>query len=192
MAKRRVVRRKAPAPVEEGWVVGIDPSLTKAGVVAYNGVEHRTWLLKPKGTGVRRLRWIMEEVQGIFFDLGLDDVDAVALEGYAFSRAAKSQAHKIGEGGAAFKLACFDTFGPKHEAGFPYIVTASTLKKFITGSGKGEKDKIMLAAFKKWDVELEDNNVTDAYGLARWMWAFKYGTEIKYEQECLTKFEREV
>lgn len=186
--KRRVVRRN---PGASGWTVGVDPSLTKIGVVAFDGNEHREWLLQPKGTGVRRLRWIMEEMQGVFFEIGIEDVVAVAMEGYAFSRAAKSQAHKIGEGGAAFKLACFDTFGPGHEAGFPYIVTATTLKKFITGKGAGEKDKMMLAAFKKWGVELVDNNTTDAYGLARWCWALKFGTDVKYEQECVTKFTRD-
>ena len=170
-------------------MLGIDPSLTKLGLVHYNGSSHTAKLIKPKYTGVRRLRFIMEALQDTFFEIGLENIDAVAMEDYAF--AAKSQHHKIGEGGAAIKLALFDTFGKKEEAGFPYIVGIGTLKKFVTGRGDARKDDIKLHVYKKWDVEFSDDNEADAYGLARWMWALKKGAAFKYEEEALKKYKRE-
>jgi Holliday junction resolvasome RuvABC endonuclease subunit len=47
------------------------------------------------------------------------------------------------------------------------IVAPQTLKKFITGSGKGDKNMILLKAFQKWGKEFTDDHTCDAYGLAR-------------------------
>ena len=62
--------------------------------------------------------------------------------------------------------------------GYPYILTPpSTLKKFVIGKqprGKGAKKELMLLhTFKKWGVEFSDNNLCDAYGLARMMYEKK-------------------
>ena len=59
--------------------------------------------------------------------------------------------------------------------GLGYVITPpSTLKKFVIGKqprGKGAKKELMLLhTFKKWGVEFSDNNLCDAYGLARMMY----------------------
>ncbi len=194
MSKRRVVRRRNPdldvPPDEHGIVLGIDPSLTALGVCALSEFHYRTWLVKPKKTGALRLREVQHALQDIFFEVGIENVDLSVIEGYSFGSKG-TQAHKIGEGGGAIKLALLDTFGPKVEAGFPYIVAPSTLKKFTIGNGAAKKNEMLLGVYKKWGIEFTDDNEADAYALARWGWAFKYGTEIKYEHETLTKFERE-
>jgi Holliday junction resolvasome RuvABC endonuclease subunit len=50
-------------------------------------------------------------------------------------------------------------------------IAAATLKKYVTGSGGGKKEAMWLGAFKKFgidqDVLGDDNNVLDAYCLAR-------------------------
>lgn len=52
-----------------------------------------------------------------------------------------------------------------------YELAASTLKKFVTGSGAGKKEQMWLGAYKRWGVDAtvlgDDNNVLDAYCLAR-------------------------
>lgn len=49
----------------------------------------------------------------------------------------------------------------------PFIIIApTTLKKFITGSGKGDKDMMMMAVYKNYKFESTDNNECDAYSLA--------------------------
>lgn len=46
-------------------------------------------------------------------------------------------------------------------------VAASQLKKFALGTGKGEKDQIMMQVLKRWDIETADNNQADAVVLAK-------------------------
>ncbi len=51
--------------------------------------------------------------------------------------------------------------------GIPFIIVApTTLKKFITGSGKGDKDKMMMEVYKNYGFEATDNNECDGYALA--------------------------
>ena len=84
-----------------------------------------------------------------------------------------------------------------HQLGIPWReVAATTLKKYVTGSGAGKKEVMWLGAYKRWGVEptdLEKNdNVLDAYCLARaalaLMWAEEDPTTMtKAERETLAK-----
>jgi Holliday junction resolvasome RuvABC endonuclease subunit len=49
------------------------------------------------------------------------------------------------------------------------IIAPGTLKKFVCGEGKGhaKKELMLLNVYKNWGVEFNDNNLADAYGLAR-------------------------
>ena len=47
------------------------------------------------------------------------------------------------------------------------VIAPGTLKKFVTGKGNSKKDLMLLKTYKKWGVEFEDDNLCDAYGLAR-------------------------
>lgn len=47
------------------------------------------------------------------------------------------------------------------------VIAPGTLKKFVSGSGNAKKDLMLLNVYKKWGVEFSDNNLADAYGLAR-------------------------
>lgn len=47
------------------------------------------------------------------------------------------------------------------------VIAPGTLKKFVAGTGRAKKDLMLLRVYKKWGVEFEDDNLADAYGLAR-------------------------
>jgi len=47
------------------------------------------------------------------------------------------------------------------------IISPSTLKKFVTGVGNCKKEMILLKVYQKWGVEFSDNNLADAFGLAK-------------------------
>ncbi len=47
------------------------------------------------------------------------------------------------------------------------VVAPGTLKKFVTGDGRAKKDLMLLKVYKKWGVEFDDDNLADAYSLAR-------------------------
>lgn len=53
-------------------------------------------------------------------------------------------------------------------AGVNYkIIAPGTLKKFAAGDGRAKKDLMLLNVYKKWGVEFDDDNLADAYSLAR-------------------------
>ena len=47
------------------------------------------------------------------------------------------------------------------------VITPNGLKKFVTGKGTAKKELMLLNVYKKWGVEFDDNNLCDAYGMAR-------------------------
>jgi len=47
------------------------------------------------------------------------------------------------------------------------IIAPGVLKKFITGKGTAKKDLMLLKVYKKFNVEFDDDNLCDAYSLAR-------------------------
>jgi Holliday junction resolvasome RuvABC endonuclease subunit len=53
----------------------------------------------------------------------------------------------------------------------PYaVISPTSLKKFVCGATKGtgsKKELMLMMTYKRWGVEFHDNNLCDAYGLAR-------------------------
>ena len=49
------------------------------------------------------------------------------------------------------------------------IIAPGTLKKFVCGKGKGhaKKNLMLLKVYKNWGIEFDDDNLADAYSLAR-------------------------
>jgi len=47
------------------------------------------------------------------------------------------------------------------------VIAPGTLKKFITGKGNAKKDLMLMKVYKKFGIEFEDDNLCDAYSLAR-------------------------
>jgi crossover junction endodeoxyribonuclease RuvC len=63
------------------------------------------------------------------------------------------------------------------------VVAPGTLKKFVTGDGRAKKDLMLLKVFKKWGVEFDNDNLADAYSLARMaLEDFKNGNKQVPEQ----------
>jgi crossover junction endodeoxyribonuclease RuvC len=55
-----------------------------------------------------------------------------------------------------------------YELFIPFIIVAPTsLKKFVTGSGRGDKNIMLLEAYKKWGVDCKNDDENDAHALAR-------------------------
>jgi len=52
--------------------------------------------------------------------------------------------------------------------GFTYSdVSPSSLKKFVSGKGNCKKNLMLKEVYKKWNVDFNDDNICDAYSLAR-------------------------
>jgi len=49
-----------------------------------------------------------------------------------------------------------------------YIIPPTTLKKYITGTGRCQKNLMLLKTYKKFGIEFTDDNLCDSYCLARY------------------------
>lgn len=148
--------------------VGLDLSLTKTGyaIVGGDGIVLASGVIKSKPSGdsplaeTQRIVKIAEEVVQKIDEVCLeDDPVLVAIEGLAF----------MAKGTSLVQLAGLNYLIRTLLAQFhwPFLIVApTTLKKFITGSGKGDKDMMMMSVFKNYGFESMDNNECDSYALA--------------------------
>ena len=153
--------------VRESYYLGIDASYSGYAVVVLNGDVATPIVSKFSGKRdwetvdhVGRLVTIEATLSSIWETLGGMDVSAVCLEGYA--RNVKQGREESGELGALTKLTLL-----QHLGRIPCLVAPLQLKKYVTGKTNAKKDDMKLHVFKRWGFETSDDNVADAYGLAR-------------------------
>lgn len=145
------------------YFIGIDPSLTGTGICI---IDRNCKLLsssliatKAKDTIEVRYSVIIENIKTI------DNLHSsiIAIEGIGFGC----------RGQGMFQLAglhyVIRYFLWKRKIKF-MIVPPTTLKKFVTGKGNSKKELMLKTVYKKWGMDFDDNNVCDAYGLARYAW----------------------
>lgn len=148
--------------------VGLDLSLTHTGyaIVKDDSTVLASGVIKSKPSGdthlaeTQRIVKIAEEaVQKIDEFKEEGEGILVSIEGLAFMAQGTSLVQLAGLNYLVRILLA--------EFGWPFLIVAPTsLKKFITGSGKGDKDMMMLHVFKNYGFEALDNNENDAYSLA--------------------------
>lgn len=137
--------------------MGIDPSLTSTGYVILDKNEIVVnGIIMAKESGIARLFSIKREIKELLVDFS---PKLVVIEGYAFARA--NQAHQMGELGGMVRMLLDEGFYRWLE------VSPGQLKKFATGKGNSTKDVILMHVYKRWKVEFNDNNIADAFVLAK-------------------------
>ena len=146
-------------------VVGLDLSLTSTGIVELDGEANilEQYVVRSSPVGplqideAKRLSKITDEIlAGIPLETEL-----VAIEGIAFMMSKTTALVQLAAINYIVRIGLW-------KKGIPFvIVSPPTLKKFVTGKGVAQKDIMMLETYKRWGVSLTDNNICDAYGLAR-------------------------
>ena len=160
--------------------VGLDPSLTAFGVAAVGAGVDKTWLLKPKKTGVDRLLEISYSLSDLFAELQASgQILDVAVEDTVRASYASTV---LGELAGVVKMTCHTVLsGPGK---YPLKVPPSMLKKYATGRGNAKKVEVVLAVYKHFGLEIRDDNEADAYMLARL--ASGYGS-TNYQRDVVDK-----
>ena len=147
--------------MNEQLFVGVDHSLLNNGLVV---LDENAKIKEKKLFGSPDSKMLMEKrlldiMENFKFLLELKP-EIVYIEGPAFQAKGRS----ILEMGALHYLIRIFLF--VHKINYK-IIAPTTLKKFVTGSGRGKKELMLLKVYKKFGVEFEDHNLADAYSLAR-------------------------
>ena len=108
--------------------------------------------------------------------------DYILIEDYAFNK--KFGLAQSGELGGIVKyyLSKYTSVPLEHI----WTVSSTTLKKFVLGAGKGDKNLILREVFKKYQFEAINDDVSDAYVLAAMMRKTILPNIFRfdYEEEC--------
>lgn len=156
--------------------LGIDQSYSGFAITALQDDAFYAEVYKSDKGGIDRLRDIQSHVMNWLYEF--NNVSDVAMEGYAFG---SQMANMLGELGGMVKLTLLD-FGI-----YPMIVPPTTLKKYVTGKGTGvPKSQMLLFVYKKWDVDITDDNAADSYALARLVSGYR---TLAYEKEIYNKMQ---
>jgi len=150
-------------------MIGIDQSYSGFGLVVLDetGHCHQKSLLKyPLSkfkTEGERLVKIYDDLLMYFTMHQSSGAEIhIAMEGYAYG--ARLNREKLGELGGVVKLTSRLVLYQD-----PIAIPPTTLKQYVTGSGKASKEE-MVAAVQKWEPDITDNNLADAYGLAHMLY----------------------
>lgn len=168
--------------------IGIDPSLTGYGIVAlFADGQHLDKLVTTKADQdvyAYRLKHIQETVTEALRAVAEHyTVKAICVERPAYNA---SGAFTGGLVHAVTALALLDVFDGTTLVK-PDLIATTTLKKFVTGNGAAKGKGLMTKhVYKKWGYDTDDDNLADAYGLARLAAAVTFGTsELSYERDCI-------
>jgi Holliday junction resolvasome RuvABC endonuclease subunit len=156
--------------------VGIDQSYSGFAITLLNNTGHSTTVYKSPLRGVDRLVDIKHHMSNV---LQFKSINDVAIEGYAFG---SQMANMLGELGGLVKVTL-------HERGpyYPLIVPPTSLKKYVTGKGQGiSKSQILLHVYKKWGIDINDDNAADSYALAHLV---SGRHSLAYEKEIYAKLQ---
>lgn len=145
--------------------IGIDQSLTGFAVsfVETNApFNHDTRVFKSNLRGVERLNDITSWLHRRLKAHPQPRIVDIAMEGTVRASMAASV---LGELAGVTKMQLFADYSGSHFRR-PLLIPPMTLKKYVTGKGTAKKNEMLLAVYKEWGIEFNDDNAADAYGLA--------------------------
>lgn len=147
---------------KEKLFVGLDPSINATGIIVLdqkgNIIEQKLFSCKVKNGSIED--YLIKYESEISFIPNIVGLQMIYLEGPAYHAAGQS----ILQMGAIHFLTRLMFYKKK----IPFdVIAPGSLKKFVTGKGNSKKDLMLLKTYKKWGIEFEDDNLCDAYGLAR-------------------------
>lgn len=146
---------------------GIDPSFSNTGIVILDNKYNITvqqLISTKKYDDIYHIEKRMVNIVGFLEDTFIplkNDLKIVMIEGISFG--------SKGEG--SVQLAALNYFIRifllNNE--IPFLdIAPKKLKKYITGNGNCQKNLMLKEVYKKWGADFTDDNICDAYCLARY------------------------
>lgn len=140
--------------------IGCDFGLSKSGVVVIDN-EFKILsqnLIKVRTRGAQRLVDIELAFDSVVRPFLSDRLD-VFVEGYAYG--AKYQRESLAELGGVMRRYLY-----LNKLNF-WIIPPTSLKLFVTGTGKASKNYMKKCTKEKWGEVFKSDDVCDAYGISR-------------------------
>ena len=167
--------------------VGLDLSFTGTGIVVlYDGrIVHKAIIKSnaKKGNTLERLLDIVLEIKTKMTTVQVmhkDVIDLVCIEGASYGSRKTSYLFDAGRLMGIMEVSLL-------EGSYKYVVVPPTmLKKFATGKGNAAKDIVIKEVYKVWNQDFDDNNICDAFVLA------KIAQAVEDETMQLKKHQKEV
>jgi Holliday junction resolvasome RuvABC endonuclease subunit len=142
--------------------VGLDLSLNGTAIVIVDDkgkiLSQNRFKTKPIDLIEDRLFFISSQVLSV---LGTTNIERLYIEGLSYASSGQSTMELAG---LHYVVRCF--IAQKYGVIYKLIAPPS-LKKFTSGVGNCKKNLMLLYAFKKFGEEFDDDNICDAYCLAR-------------------------
>jgi crossover junction endodeoxyribonuclease RuvC len=170
----------------------IHPSLTATGVAIFHQGMLKTFVLsaikevpgaRPGKTkqeamkGIERVAWFYAEFSSLF---KIYRPTTLAIEGYSYG-SKNSHSHSLGELGGVLRLAAHDCRLRT------IIVPPNNLKQFATGKGNVGKGVVSKEAFKRWGIDVNDDNEADAGVLSLMASSYEMDAPLTAFQETAMK-----
>jgi Holliday junction resolvasome RuvABC endonuclease subunit len=159
-------------------VIGIDPSLRGTAISVFKGLEFSSCILiktkkmsKPKKKEedtseklLERLKCHRQIKMRLDFMLGHFKPKLIAIEGYSFGGKANltTQAEVVGVIGTSILK-----YSKEQKNVKIIIIPPTSVKKYVTGTGSGKKNLILKEVFRRWEYDVSDDNMADAYTIAK-------------------------
>jgi crossover junction endodeoxyribonuclease RuvC len=141
------------------YFIGIDLSLTGTGIVLIDSEGKITKQNLIETSPKTKIELRIAEIASAIHDV-IHPGDALCMEGLAFGARGQSMLELAG---LHYHIRITLT-----ERELPFrVIPPTTLKKFITGKGNAKKEQMLLQVYKRFGIEFDNNNLADAYGLAR-------------------------
>ena len=144
---------------------GLDLSLVGTGLVIINNqfeiINQSLFSTTPKQITEDRLISITADIEKEISQWCGNEPTIIYIEGLAFGA----------RGQAMLELAALHYFVRifLYTSHYDYkVIPPTQVKKFVTGKGNAKKELMLLKTYKKWGETFEDNNMCDAYCLARY------------------------
>lgn len=169
MAKKKDSKRIFEFPLKRfSSVIAIDPGYKELGFARIRSIpEGVPPIIESEALDLdkiksRPLRY--REILRKFFHLsgGCTDYTLFMIEGYAFGFGGGG--HRLVDLAGVGEMLRYVAWKKWHY--WPIEVPPNTLKKYITGVGKGKKEKIILGVYKKFKKEFDTSHEAEAYALA--------------------------
>jgi len=117
------------------------------------------------------------------------DLDKILIENYAFQTRKGDTLVRLAELCGALKNRLIKSGVKTNQI---WVCSPSTLKKYVLGTGVGEKSQMLKEVYRKWGLDVTDDNQADAFALSKLCQELffytqnpEYRCSKKHEHECV-------